>query len=103
MLDEEHRQLIEETIRNILSTETAKNIYAQIVDGLPLASTVDEAHADLIIDANHPVLQHKELCSEALEKSVLLRDTLDTSTLRFNATLSLSLSPWKNYFLIEFH
>ncbi|RGP78981.1 hypothetical protein FLONG3_2887 [Fusarium longipes] len=72
ILDEDHRQILDRAIRNILSTEVAELTYAQILDGLPTEDSLWDGF-DFVED--HPVqtIEHDEICPGFLEKARELR------------------------------
>ncbi|EXM02754.1 hypothetical protein NOF04DRAFT_22340 [Fusarium oxysporum II5] len=68
VLDNEHRKVLERAVRNLLSTEVAEVIYAQILDGLPTEKSLRDS-SDYVKD--HPVhsIQHTEICPGYVEKA----------------------------------
>ncbi|KAK3377450.1 hypothetical protein B0H63DRAFT_218904 [Podospora didyma] len=87
-LDADHRDPILQAISNILSTEIAEVTYAQVVDGLPLASAVNDAY--YLTENDHPVLGHKELCPGVLEQTRSFRAAFNPTALLFDAGLLLA-------------
>lgn len=65
-LDAEHLEPLKQALNNLLSTTIAKETYAQIVDGMPIASVYAEDHW---FREGLPVMQHEELCPGVLEKT----------------------------------
>lgn len=92
ILDQEHRQAVSTAISNILASDIAEITYAQIVDGLPLASVVLESNGHPIIDRRHPIFQHKELCAGVAAKTREFRESFNASSLRFDSTVRIFLS-----------
>lgn len=80
ILDAEHLGPLRQSIANLLSTPTAELTYAQIVDGMPLATVFAEDHW---FREGLPVMDHEELCPGVLEKTRGLRSALDVSSLPF--------------------
>ncbi|CAM1507741.1 Fc.00g045890.m01.CDS01 [Cosmosporella sp. VM-42] len=87
ILDEEHHTLADTAISNILSTDIAEITYAQIVDGLPLVSVLEDAYGDAILANDHPIRKHKALCPGVLEKTKAFRAEFDPDSLRFDSRL----------------
>ncbi|KAF7552557.1 hypothetical protein G7046_g7384 [Stylonectria norvegica] len=86
-LDQEHRNAAATAISNIVSTDIAETTYAQIVDGLPLDSVLEEAYGDPILAAGHPIYDHKSLCPGVLEKTRSFQARFDPELLQFDARL----------------
>ncbi|KAH8764203.1 hypothetical protein F5883DRAFT_630400 [Diaporthe sp. PMI_573] len=84
--DGPHQQAVRLAILNILNTEIAETIYAQIVDGLPLIDVVRDVYGDLLWD-DHPICAHTELGAGVLETTLKFRTSFDLGTLRFDSTL----------------
>lgn len=83
-----HYDAITRAISNILSTEIAEMTYAQIIDGLPLASVVKDSANGGLPDG-HPINKsHKELCSGVLEKTREFRKDVDLSLIKLDSTVS---------------
>lgn len=81
-LDAEHFEPLRQCLVNLLSTQVAELTYAQIVDGMPLASVYAEDHW---FRDGLPVMEHEELCPGVLEKTQRFRSEFDI--------LSLNLQP----------
>jgi len=76
-----HRDVLLRAIANVLSSPIAKQTYAQIVDGLPLANVALDLYTGSLCHG-HPLLdEHKELCPGVAEEAQKLCSVLDTSTL----------------------
>ncbi|KPM38190.1 Serine/threonine-protein kinase ark1 [Neonectria ditissima] len=90
VLNEEHRSSIETSISSMLATDISETTYAQIVDGLPLASAASDSYGDLIIEPKHPIYEHKTLCPGVLEKIRCFRSSLDYGSLEFDLKLLLA-------------
>ncbi len=64
ILDKQHRDSLDRAIQNVLSTQLALDTWAQIIDGLPLASVAcDQSSPRLAL--GHPILYHTSLCHGA--------------------------------------
>jgi hypothetical protein len=87
LLDGPHQQAVRLAILNILNTEIAETIYAQIVDGLPLIDVVRDVYGDLLWD-DHPICAHTELGAGILETIRKFRTSFDLGTLRFDSMVS---------------
>lgn len=90
-LGPEHHNALVRAIRNVLSTALAERTFAQLLDGIPLATTVLEMRGSLIL-VDHPLHSHNSLCAGAMERAKILRDTFDPSILRFSPTVCLGVS-----------
>lgn len=77
-LDAEHLEPLKQALNNLLSTPIAEETYAQIVDGMPIASVYAEDHW---FREGLPVMQHEELCPGVLEKTCSLRPQFDVLSL----------------------
>lgn len=83
-----HHDALIRAISNVLSTEIAEETYAQIIDGLPLASVVqDTANGGLPDD--HPIHDaHLDFCPGVLEKTREFRREFDISSLKIGSAVS---------------
>jgi len=83
-----HRDDLERAIRNVLSTEIAETTFAQVVDGLPVASVDgDRCHGHL--SGLHPLRdKHVDLCPGVLERTKQLYDEFDVNLITFEAKAS---------------
>ncbi|KAK1764961.1 hypothetical protein QBC33DRAFT_579903 [Phialemonium atrogriseum] len=82
-----HRDIFARAVSNVLATELAKITYAQIIDGLPLASVAEETESNLLPD-RHPLFDvHTELCPGVLEKTEEFRAQFDPGSLELDANL----------------
>lgn len=88
VLDNEHRKVLERAVRNLLSTEVAEVIYAQILDGLPTEKSLRDS-SDYVKD--HPVhsIQHTEICPRYVEKARDFSNQFDLSQLQIKFKVSL--------------
>lgn len=77
-LDAEHLEPLKQALNNLLSTTIAAQTYAQIVDGMPIASVYAEDHW---FREGLPVMQHEELCPGVLEKTRSFRSQFDILSL----------------------
>lgn len=53
----------------VLDSETARQTYAQIIDGLPIADVAWGRRSPGVFGDEHPIEEHPELCPEAVEKT----------------------------------
>lgn len=68
-LDEAHFEPLARGITNVFSTKIAQDTFAELVDGVPLRKSHQEAHGRPLIDAlTHPARQHTALCPGTLER-----------------------------------
>ncbi|KAH6885399.1 hypothetical protein B0T10DRAFT_577079 [Thelonectria olida] len=82
--DEEHRQLLEQAVKNILYIDVTEFTYAQILDGLPTEKSVRDSFS---WPKDHPALtaSHEELCPGFIDKARKFRAELHSSQLRFQS------------------
>ncbi|KAG7286862.1 hypothetical protein NEMBOFW57_009180 [Staphylotrichum longicolle] len=87
-LPEQHREVFERALRNVLSTETAQMTYAQIIDGFPMVSVARDKRGPSI-DFDHPVFQenHDTLCPGAWEKMKEFHSSFDIGVLSMDERL----------------
>lgn len=89
-----HRDIITRAISNVLSTEIAAVTYAQIVDGLPLASVIHTTSGSML-PKEHPVRNaHKELCLGVLEMAKDFRARFDPASLELDISVSKTIQPF---------
>lgn len=79
-LDSEHLEPLKRALNNLLSTTIVEQTYAQIVDGMPIASVYAEDHW---FREGNPLMQHEELCPGVLEKTRNFRSQFDVLSLEF--------------------
>ncbi len=80
-LQNAHREILIRAIANVLSTPIAKQTYAQIVDGLPLADVAWDRYGGCLC-YEHPLLrEHKELCPDVADETERLCSALDVEAL----------------------
>ncbi|KAK3374577.1 hypothetical protein B0H63DRAFT_496063 [Podospora didyma] len=85
-LNADRRATLIRAITNVLSTELAMFIYAQIIDGLPTEEVAwDQSMPG--ITGEHPIDDHEELCPGAMDKARELCQTWDPAMLMFNPAL----------------
>lgn len=78
-----HRDIFARAVSNVLSTDIAKITYAQIIDGLPLASVAQDTGYEL--PNGHPLHNgHKDLCPGVLEKTEEFRARFDPGSLQLD-------------------
>ncbi|KAL1882860.1 hypothetical protein Daus18300_000498 [Diaporthe australafricana] len=89
VLNSEYHDLVARALRNTLSTEIAQSTFAQIVDGLPLLSVLEDTHAGLDPEPepDHPLFTHESLCPGALEKTREILRIFDIENLKFDTSL----------------
>ncbi|KAJ4264468.1 hypothetical protein NW762_005668 [Fusarium torreyae] len=78
-----HREVLDQAIRNVLSTKLAKFTYAQIIDGLPIADVAWDRRLPGIM-GEHIIDNHETLCPGALEKAEEYHETWDPRILKFD-------------------
>ncbi|KAF4950294.1 hypothetical protein FGADI_8277 [Fusarium gaditjirri] len=83
VLSNEHQNLLERAVRNVVGTDVAELVYAQILDGLPTEKSLRDS-SDYVKD--HPVhsLQHTEICPGYVDKAREFRNQFDLSQLQLN-------------------
>ena len=67
-LDDVHRRVLEQAVRNILATELAESAYAQILDGLPTEQSLMDSYTFQENDHLVFVINHLEICSGFVER-----------------------------------
>lgn len=90
VLDQPHRDFLDSALGNVLGTERALETYAQIVDGLPLASVAVDKYGDRYEKyRNHPIARHTSLCLGATETArAFLAQFTVSGALRFDDEVS---------------
>ena len=83
-----HREVLDQAIRNVLSTKLAKFTYAQIIDGLPTADVAWDRRLPGIM-GEHIIDDHETLCPGALEKAEKYHQTWDPKILKFDPEVSV--------------
>ncbi|KAL1837763.1 hypothetical protein VTJ49DRAFT_3427 [Mycothermus thermophilus] len=75
------RSLLKRAIRNVLSSDAARETYAQIVDGLPLARVADDSYGrpECVLHPLHE--EHKELCAGVADEADRLLTEIDIDEL----------------------
>ncbi|PNP78175.1 hypothetical protein FNYG_08492 [Fusarium nygamai] len=75
--------MLERAVRNVLSTEVAELVYAQILDGLPTENSLRDS-SDFVKD--HPVhsLHHTDICPGYADKAREFRNKFDLSQLQLD-------------------
>jgi len=84
ILDDQHREVLDRAIRNVLGTDLALQTYSQIVDGLPLAPV---AHDQYLArrTVKHPIAHHTSLCAGAVEIAQGILSETDIDAFGFDA------------------
>lgn len=90
VLDGECYELLSRALRNTLSTEIALSTFAQIVDGLPLPSILEDTYGGLEFEPDHPLFTHELLCPGVLEKAGEILRTLEIENLKFCTSVGIS-------------
>lgn len=91
-----HRDILLGAIANVLSSPIAKQTYAQIVDGLPLANVASDLYTGSLC-YQHPLLdEHRELCPGVAEEAQELCSALDTNTLLMPSQVRKSGCGWSS-------
>lgn len=90
LLAPDHYQVLSRAIGNVLATDIAEITMAQLVDGLPLASTVFGTRGHHLT-RGHPLLDHETLCEGALEQTKAFRHNFEPSVLQFDITVCTGL------------
>jgi hypothetical protein len=90
ILDDQCHELVARALRNTLSTEIAQSTLAQIVDGLPLLSVLEDTHRGLELKSDHPFLTHESLCPGAFEKIKEILSTFKIENLEFDTSVGIS-------------
>jgi hypothetical protein len=86
-IDGDHHTILIRAINRILLTDIAEMTYAQILDGLPLASVADDSAQGTPPD-HHPIRDHhEELCPGVLEKIRDFRKNFNPDILEFDSTV----------------
>lgn len=90
VLGNEHRNMLESAVRNVLSTEVAELVYAQILDGLPTEKSLRDG-SDYVKD--HPVhnLHHAEICPGYIDKAREFMNQFDLSQLQLDFKVRFDL------------
>ncbi|KAM0328054.1 hypothetical protein ACHAQA_005456 [Verticillium albo-atrum] len=85
-LDEAHQALLTRAILRVLATDIAQSTFAQVIDGLPLASVVDDSSTGGT-HPKHPVNRHTELCPGVWDQASEFRDEFRPEKLLFDSRL----------------
>ena len=86
VLEPEHHHILVRAIKNVLSTELAELTMAELVDGLPLAST-GWAAAGHRLCRDHPLNEHETLCDGVIDRIRALRDAFDPRILQLDSSV----------------
>lgn len=78
-----HNRVFVRALNNVLATDLALFTFAQIVDGLPIADVGWDRRLHML-QGDHPLDEHEELCPGALEKARELQKNWEPSMLKFN-------------------
>jgi hypothetical protein len=88
-LPQHHRDVFEQALRNVLSTEKAQLTYAQIIDGFPIVCVARDKHG-YGIDYGHPIFQnnHDNVCPDAWERMDEFNSSFDLDVLSMDEKVS---------------
>ncbi|KAK2606931.1 hypothetical protein N8I77_005650 [Diaporthe amygdali] len=86
ILKGERHDMIAQAIFNILSTEIAQSTFAQIVDGLPLPSVLEDTYGGSDLEPDHPLFSHESLCPGVLQKTKELLEKFEVKNLKFDTS-----------------
>lgn len=86
-LSSELQKLLQQALHNLLSTDIARHTLAQIVDGVPLPSTLEDTWGGLDLEPDHPLFAHKSLCPGILAKTEELLRTFEVKDLTFESSV----------------
>ncbi len=89
MLQLEHYDILLRAIKNVLSTDLAIFIYAQIIDGFPTADVVEDRRLPGI-SGDHPIDDHEDLCYGCVDKACEFYDNWDPTVLKFDVKVTYS-------------
>lgn len=87
ILKGERHDMIAQAIFNILSTEIAQSTFAQIVDGLPLPSVLEDTYGGSDLEPDHPLFSHESLCPGVLQKTKELLEKFEVKNLKFDTSV----------------
>lgn len=93
-LPQHYRDIFEQALRNVLSTEKAQLTYAQIIDGFPIVSVARDKHGHGI-DFSHPIFQtnHDKVCHGAWERMEEFHSSFDIDVLSMDERVSPFIQP----------
>lgn len=91
-LGAEHYVVFCRAVKNLLRTDIALDHYAQLIDGLPTQETARDQITEAL-DAQHPVNQHKELCSGSLDRAIEFRENFTADDLMFDKQVRTLTNP----------
>ncbi|KAJ0124722.1 hypothetical protein J7T55_006063 [Diaporthe amygdali] len=80
-------EIFRNAISRILRTEAARQTYAQLVDGLPIADVAWDRRYPGIFGYEHPIEDHNELCPGAEQKISDFIQDFDVNSLLFDPKL----------------
>lgn len=89
VLEGECREFVARALSNTLSTEVAQSTFAQIVDGVPLPSVLEDTYGGSDLEPDHPLFSHESLCPGALEKTKELLTMLAIEDLKFDTSVGI--------------
>lgn len=86
-LQDQHRQIFQRAVVNVVTAPTAEVTYGQIIDGILLSSAAMDTYLRNVCPG-HPLSdEHLQLSVEVLERARQLRDSFDLNILQFDAEL----------------
>lgn len=91
VLDADHCKRLEHALNRVLSTEVAEIAYAQVIDGLPIASVSYDSSGGPPPNG-HPIHdQHVELCPGMLDKAREFRNRFNPQILKLDPSVSFEV------------
>jgi hypothetical protein len=88
ILDQQHRDILDSAVRNVLATDLTLQTYAQIADGLPLHNVASDQYGRRRAWSRHPVARHTSLCPGATETAQDFLSEVTIGTLGFDDEVS---------------
>ena len=83
LLPTHHRETVTRAVRNVLSTDIAQITYAQIIDGVPIASVSRDTYDFGTFPIDHHLHdKHEDLCPGVTETAKRLWAEFDLDSLR---------------------
>lgn len=86
-LDQNHREALDQAVKNVLSTDIALATFAQIIDGLPLSDVAWDTRGTKLTP-QHPINLHTQLCPGTLDKARAYRERFSLDLLFFKPEVS---------------
>lgn len=86
LLDPSHYDAFNTALSHLLSTDIARDVVAQLMDGLPLYSTVLDTRGALNL-RGAPIGRHQELCPGSYDLADEFINSIDVNSLQFPASV----------------